>query len=145
VLVGRAKAYAAACQQKYGGLLAVMTTANIARTWNRSAPPWGRGKLSYLGYSYGTYIGQVYATLFPSRVHRMVLDSIGGPDRRLVRRTILPRIMRFQGRMRAFLRLGSPLQPGLPSRDDRCPGQRVPGTRRGPGWSRTRSRRPKWP
>ena len=34
-----------------------------------------RSKINYYGFSYGTYLGQVYATLYPSRVRRMVLDS----------------------------------------------------------------------
>jgi pimeloyl-ACP methyl ester carboxylesterase len=35
--------------------------------------------ISYFGYSYGTYLGQVYATLFPHRLRRMVLDSVVDP------------------------------------------------------------------
>lgn len=35
----------------------------------------GNEKLHYLGYSYGTWLGTVYARLFPERVGRMVLDS----------------------------------------------------------------------
>ena len=35
----------------------------------------GDGKLNYLGYSYGTWLGAWYASLFPDRVGRMVLDS----------------------------------------------------------------------
>ena len=37
--------------------------------------------ISYYGYSYGTYLGQVYATLFPTHVRRMVLDSNVDPRR----------------------------------------------------------------
>jgi len=101
VLVGRAKAYAAACQQKYGGLLPYMTTANIAKDMDQIRAAMGQGKLSYLGYSYGTYIGQVYATLFPSRVHRMVLDSIVDPTGVWYGDNIAQDYA-FQGRMRAF-------------------------------------------
>jgi pimeloyl-ACP methyl ester carboxylesterase len=35
----------------------------------------GQKKLTYYGFSYGTYLGQVYATLFPSHVRRLILDS----------------------------------------------------------------------
>ena len=35
----------------------------------------GEEKLNYLGYSYGTWLGAWYASLFPERVGRMVLDS----------------------------------------------------------------------
>jgi pimeloyl-ACP methyl ester carboxylesterase len=36
-------------------------------------------KINYFGYSYGTYLGAVYAKLFPQRVRRLVLDSIVDP------------------------------------------------------------------
>jgi pimeloyl-ACP methyl ester carboxylesterase len=36
-------------------------------------------KLNYYGYSYGTYLGQVYATLFPDRVGRFVFDGVVNP------------------------------------------------------------------
>ena len=32
-------------------------------------------QINYYGFSYGTYLGQVYSTLYPSRVRRMVLDA----------------------------------------------------------------------
>jgi pimeloyl-ACP methyl ester carboxylesterase len=79
VLINRAKAYAAGCEKRFGWLLPFMTTQNIARDMDQIRAAMGQSKLSYLGYSYGTYIGQVYATLFPQRVHRMVLDSTVNP------------------------------------------------------------------
>ncbi len=79
VLINRAKAYAAGCEKRFGWLLPFMTTQNIARDMDQIRAALGQSKLSYLGYSYGTYIGQVYATLFPKRIHRMVLDSTVNP------------------------------------------------------------------
>jgi pimeloyl-ACP methyl ester carboxylesterase len=79
VLINRAKAYAADCQKRFGWLLPFMTTANIARDMDQIRAALGQRQLSYFGISYGTYIGQVYATLFPGRVHRMVLDSTVDP------------------------------------------------------------------
>ena len=79
VLIGRARAYAAACERRFGWLLPYMTTVNIAKDMDQIRAALGQPKLSYLGYSYGTYIGQVYATLFPQRVARMVLDSTVDP------------------------------------------------------------------
>ena len=35
----------------------------------------GEAKLNYIGYSYGTWLGAWYASLFPGNVGRMVLDS----------------------------------------------------------------------
>ena len=36
----------------------------------------GHDKLNYLGFSYGTHIGSVYAEMFPDKVGRMVLDGV---------------------------------------------------------------------
>ena len=77
--IDRAKAYAADCEKKYGWMLPYMTTENIARDMDSIRAALGQQKISYFAYSYGTYIGQVYATLFPHRVRRMVLDSTVDP------------------------------------------------------------------
>jgi len=78
-LTDRAKAYADSCERKYGWLLAHMTTEDSARDMDSIRAAFGVSALNYLGFSYGTYLGQVYATLFPSRVRRMVLDSTADP------------------------------------------------------------------
>lgn len=36
--------------------------------------------LNYLGYSYGTFLGETFASLYPNRVGKMVLDGINDPD-----------------------------------------------------------------
>jgi pimeloyl-ACP methyl ester carboxylesterase len=79
VLTGRAKAYAADCERKYGWLLPHLTTQDTARDIDSIRAALGAAQISYFAYSYGTYIGQVYATMFPSRVRRMVLDSTVDP------------------------------------------------------------------
>ena len=79
VQIDRAKTYAADCEQKFGWLLPYMTTQDSARDMDSIRAALGQQKISYFGYSYGTYLGQVYATLFPGRVRRMVLDSIVDP------------------------------------------------------------------
>ena len=80
VLIGRAKAYAADCEKAYGWLLPYMTTADVARDMDSIRAALGAATINYFGYSYGTYLGQVYATLFPHRLRRMVLDSTVDPD-----------------------------------------------------------------
>src|SRR5262249_52360447 len=79
VLENRAKSYAAGCQRNFGWLLPYMTTANMARDMDQIRAAMGRSRLSFFGYSYGTYLGEVYATMFPERLHRMVLDSVVDP------------------------------------------------------------------
>ena len=68
--------YVSDCADKYGDLLAHVGTRDVARDmdWVRAAM--GDDQLSYLGFSYGTAIGQVYADLFPDRVRSMVLDGV---------------------------------------------------------------------
>ena len=101
VLVGRAKAYAADCEKRFGWLLPFMTTQNIARDMDQIRVAAGQQKLSYFAFSYGTYIGQVYATLFPQRVRRMVLDSTVDPTGVWYADNIAQDYA-FQGRMQAF-------------------------------------------
>ncbi|TVT08936.1 alpha/beta hydrolase, partial [Amycolatopsis bartoniae] len=60
-------------------LLPYITTANTARDMDRIRAALGEPKISYFGLSYGTYLGSVYATLFPERTDRVVLDSTLGP------------------------------------------------------------------
>jgi pimeloyl-ACP methyl ester carboxylesterase len=58
-------------------------------------------QISYYAFSYGTYIGQVYATLFPERVRRMVLDSIVDPTGVWYADNV-GQDYAFQGRIEAF-------------------------------------------
>jgi pimeloyl-ACP methyl ester carboxylesterase len=79
VLLGRAVSYAQACGTLYPWLLPHMTTENAARDLDVVRAALGEEQISYLGYSYGTYLGAVYATIFPGRVRRLVLDSSVDP------------------------------------------------------------------
>ncbi|MFI7032504.1 alpha/beta hydrolase [Microbispora rosea] len=79
VLVGRAKQYAEGCGNRWAWFLPYLTTENSARDMDAVRAALGEEKISYLGYSYGTYLGAVYATLFPQRVRRLVLDSVVDP------------------------------------------------------------------
>jgi pimeloyl-ACP methyl ester carboxylesterase len=97
----RARMYAADCGKKYGWLLPYMTTADIARDMNSIRAAFGQQQISYFGYSYGTYIGQVYATLFPHRLRRMVLDSTVDP-RGVWWTDNIQQDYAFEGRIQAF-------------------------------------------
>jgi pimeloyl-ACP methyl ester carboxylesterase len=73
----RAKAagYAKACGAKYGSVLEHLKTTDSAQDMDSIRTALGVSQINYYGASYGTYLGSVYATLFPSHVRRMVLDS----------------------------------------------------------------------
>ena len=101
VLIGRAKAYAAGCEQRFGWMLPYMTTVDMARDMDQIRQAFGVAKISYYGFSYGTYLGQVYGTLFPDRVRRMVLDSTVDPTGAWYADNI-DQDYAFQGRLDAF-------------------------------------------
>jgi pimeloyl-ACP methyl ester carboxylesterase len=101
VLINRAKAYAAGCEQRFGWLLPYMTTINMARDMDRIRQAFGVQKINYYAFSYGTYLGQVYGTLFPDRVRRMVLDSTVDPTGAWYEDNI-EQDYAFQGRLDAF-------------------------------------------
>ena len=101
VLINRAKAYAAGCEQRFGWLLPYMTTADVARDLDSIRVALRQQKINYYAFSYGTYLGQVYATMFPSRVRRMVLDSTVEPQG-VWYQDNLDQDYAFEGRMQAF-------------------------------------------
>lgn len=79
VWLSRARAYAEACESKNSKLLPFMTTADSARDMESIRIALGVDQISYWGEAYGTYLGQVYASLFPTHVRRMVFDSSVDP------------------------------------------------------------------
>lgn len=78
-LTEREKDYAAACAENTGPLLAHIDAGSVARDMDVIRAVLGDEKINYLGYSYGTYLGTVYAELFPEKVGRMVLDGAVDP------------------------------------------------------------------
>lgn len=77
----RAKGYAQDCEAAGDDLLDHMKTTDVARDIEALRNAMGQQQINYYGFSYGTYLGQVYATVFPQRVRRMVLDSNVDPTK----------------------------------------------------------------
>ena len=101
VLINRAKMYATDCEQRFGWLLPYMTTEDIARDMDSIRAAFGVSKINYYAFSYGTYMGQVYATLFPEHLRRMVLDSTVDPTGVWYADNVAQDYA-FQGRIEAF-------------------------------------------
>lgn len=74
------KGYAAACGKKYGDFLNHVKTTDAARDMDSIRQALGEQQINYYGASYGTYLGSVYATLFPKKVRRMILDGVVRPS-----------------------------------------------------------------
>ena len=74
------QSFADACKEKYGDKLEHFGTIDAARDMDRIREAVGDDKLSYLGFSYGTRLGSVYAQLFPDKVRAMALDGAVEPN-----------------------------------------------------------------
>ncbi|MBO2446359.1 alpha/beta fold hydrolase [Actinomadura barringtoniae] len=80
--------YGASCVKgSQAGLIANVDTVSAARDMEAIRTALGERQISFLGVSYGTFLGQTYARLYPRRVRTMVLD--GAMDHAVGPRTFL--------------------------------------------------------
>jgi pimeloyl-ACP methyl ester carboxylesterase len=75
----KAASLAAACEKGTGPVLGHIDTVNAATDMDVIRSALGAPRLNFLGYSYGTFLGTIYAGLFPSHVGKMVLDGADDP------------------------------------------------------------------
>jgi len=73
------QALASACKTRGGPARDHMSTADVARDMDHLRQLLGDSKLNYLGFSYGSMLGQVYANLFPNKVRAIVIDGVLDP------------------------------------------------------------------
>jgi pimeloyl-ACP methyl ester carboxylesterase len=73
------KAFSEACKKNTGAILGHVDTVSAAKDMDVIRSALGDEKLNYLGFSYGTFLGATYATLFPEKVGRFVLDGAIDP------------------------------------------------------------------
>jgi pimeloyl-ACP methyl ester carboxylesterase len=79
-VIAQSKLFAAQCARNSAALLPYVGTQNAARDLDVLRSALGESKLTFLGKSYGTYLGAWYAQLFPGRVRALVLDGAVDPD-----------------------------------------------------------------
>ncbi|MEU1150251.1 alpha/beta hydrolase [Streptomyces sp. NPDC005863] len=72
--------FATGCQERSAGILPHVSTVEAARDMDVLRAALGDDKLSYVGASYGTFLGATYAELYPERVGRLVLDGAMDPS-----------------------------------------------------------------
>jgi pimeloyl-ACP methyl ester carboxylesterase len=77
----KAKGYAKACDRAGGALLDHLKTTDTVADMESIRKVLGAKQINYYGFSYGTYLGQVYSTLHPKQVRRMVFDGVVNPTR----------------------------------------------------------------
>lgn len=76
VLLDEVKKVSDKCAKESGPVLPYVGTINVSRDMDVMRQVLGDKKLNYLGFSYGTRLGSVYAAQFPKKVGRMVLDGV---------------------------------------------------------------------
>lgn len=79
-VISESRLFARECAERAGGLLPWIGTQNAARDLDVLRAALGDSRLTYLGKSYGTYLGAWYAQLFPQHVRALVLDGALDPD-----------------------------------------------------------------
>ena len=75
----RSQQYANACAAKYGDLLRHLGTRDAVKDMETLRRALRVKKINFYGLSYGTYLGQVYATKYPKHTRRMVWDGVVDP------------------------------------------------------------------
>ncbi|MER7760850.1 alpha/beta hydrolase [Streptomyces sp. NPDC097619] len=86
------------CARASGPVLPYVGTVHVARDLDVLRQALGRRTLDYLGFSYGTRLGAVYAAQFPRRTGRMVLDGVDTLTESLTEQALVS----AQGQQRAF-------------------------------------------
>ncbi len=101
-LLAADRAFAEACGRNAGELLAAVTTENAARDLERLRAALGDERLTYVGFSYGTFLGAAYAAAFPQHVRALVLDAAVDPSLDLAGR-LAGQAASFEGALDRFL------------------------------------------
>jgi pimeloyl-ACP methyl ester carboxylesterase len=103
--VAHAQRYVDSCLANNGEILRHVSTANVARDLDGLRAAVGDQRLSYVGFSYGTFVGATYAALFPDRYRALVLDGPVEPDKWIHDPVFLSesQLVAFEGALRRFL------------------------------------------
>ena len=83
-----AKQFDDACRRLSGDLLPYVSTSASADDMDAIRAAMGERSITYLGFSYGTYLGALYANRYPNRVRAMVLDGAIDPAQSYAAATI---------------------------------------------------------
>lgn len=99
--------HAKACSTTGKPLTGAISTAEVARDMDLLRRAVGDKKLTYLGFSYGSYLGEVYANLYPDRVRALAIDGVLDPvkwagTKRTASTPIGQRVQSAQGASRAL-------------------------------------------
>jgi pimeloyl-ACP methyl ester carboxylesterase len=80
LLLRKVTSYIGRCVRLNGDVLKYLSTANVARDIDAVREAVGDKKLTYLGFSYGTFLGATIQSLFPGKTRAVALDGALDPD-----------------------------------------------------------------
>ena len=117
--VERAQQMNSACESKTStpGLLDHIDTISAARDLDILRAVDGQQVLTYLGFSYGTYLGATYAELFPGNTGRLVLDGAVDPSLS-AQELALGQAKGFEASLRAYVQDCQSSRKGCPLSGD---------------------------
>jgi pimeloyl-ACP methyl ester carboxylesterase len=79
-VIAETKRFVDGCEAKSGDILPFIDTVSVARDMDYIRAALGEETISYVGFSYGTLLGALYAELFPSSVRAFILDGAVDPS-----------------------------------------------------------------
>jgi pimeloyl-ACP methyl ester carboxylesterase len=94
--------FAAGCLERSARVLPFVDTVSATRDMDLIRASLGDAKLTYLGFSYGTFLGQVYAHLFPTHIRALALDGVVDPSLS-ANDLLLAQLGGFERNLQAFL------------------------------------------
>jgi pimeloyl-ACP methyl ester carboxylesterase len=115
------RAFAKRCAEQNADVLPFVATSEVVRDMDSIRAALGESTISFLGFSYGTYLGAKYAEAYPQRVRAFVLDGVLDPtadsDERVRKQAI-----GFEEQLNAFLKSCETKKCGF-IKDGETPGQ----------------------
>lgn len=90
------------CAKNSNGVLPYVDTVSAARDIDILRAVVGDKTLTYMGFSYGTYLGSIYASIFPQNSGRLVLDGAMDPSLNNLQ-TSIDQVKGFESAMRDFV------------------------------------------
>lgn len=108
-----AAAYAQKCLDNAPGIAEHMDTNSVVADFDIVRAALGQEKISFFGFSYGTYIGALYADTFPANVGVMVLDGAVDPSLN-VEQIASAQANGFEASIKHFLEVSATADPDFP-------------------------------
>lgn len=96
------KSFASACQLRSSRVLPFVDTVSAAKDLELLRIALGDAKLTYLGFSYGSFLGETYAHLYPTHIRAMALDGVVNPNME-PNDMLYDQVVSFERNLQAFL------------------------------------------